>query len=212
MEQNESGSTLQTVESFLISNPSLSWGDRFFSVLSGILLISILILFSSVVDQTVARIDLSGELYTSVQIMFVGLGTGHYLGMSLRESESSRRWFYFGCFVPLFGYAVFATDVLIFDTLPLEILLVLAALTPVTLHYSPLLEENKDFAEVLDVFAAHVSRAVIILLATMEYLYQGLLDVSMWWIGLELPGKIFSILITIFVLIILLQAMINSEN
>jgi hypothetical protein len=195
---------LQRIESYFISDPTLSWRDRGYTVFGGIIVITILVLFGSIMEQTIDGVDISGTLYTSLHLMFVGLGTGHYLGLSLKGAESSRRWFYFGCFVPLFVYAIFATDALIFEIIPLEILLVLSVLAPIILHHSPLLEENEDFANILNIFAAHVSRAAIVLIATLDYIIRLLVTVSDWWSSLQTFSKILTVAVSVLLVLGLL--------
>lgn len=205
---------LQRIESYFISNPTLSWRERVYTVFGGVVVITILVLFGSIMEQTVDGVDISGTLYTSLHLMFVGLGTGHYLGLSLKGAESSRRWFYFGCFVPLFVYAVLATDELIFEIIPLEILLVLSVIAPIILHHSPLLEENEDFAQILNIFAAHVSRAAIVLIATLDYIFRLLVSVSDWWSSLQTISKVFIFLgslIFLFVSLAVISEIVEEQ-
>lgn len=189
-EDNDHRRRLNKIESWLITEPQLTWKDRGITIGVGVFFVLLSIVLGAVLEQSFQTVDLSSELFTALHLAFVGLGTGHYLGLSLKGAETSRRWFFFGAFLTLFAYSFFTISSWIQGIVPIQSLLVLGAGGSILFHLSPLVDENDDFRRYMNFFSAHLSRAAIVVFAVSNYLLKSVQLMYIEWLSLNLTMKV----------------------
>ncbi len=181
-EQVEETPLLDKVSTSSWYGPATAW-------VLGVTAIAFLSFLGLAVQSSTELIDVSGSFITSVRMASIGLGTGYYIGSSLRHRESGKSWFLFGVFSALSVLAYVTADTMIAGQYPAYILLILGSILTIVAHATPLVVKNEDYLNLLRYLAGYASTAVVVFLATMDYVLSLILFCWGWFQSLPLIEK-----------------------
>jgi sensor histidine kinase YesM len=157
------------------------WYGSISAFVFGCLVVVSLALIGGAIGQSTDLINISGEIITVVRMASIGLGTGYYLGSSLKNREAGRSWFLFGAFSTLTVLAVMTVDGLILGQYPFYLLLVITGLTSVFAHMTPFIVNNESYMSLIKFVSGYMSTVAVTLLAISEYLLTMMSTLSSWY-------------------------------
>lgn len=165
-----------------MSNKSLSWRDRSLLIVAGFLFVLITTILAMIIEATGSGNQIFDQYVRPFTLAAAGLGTGHYLGRSMREQNSIHIHFAVGFFIGIFIESIaftFNQGVVIGNTnaiLPYPSLAVTAALFALVLHLSPAIPNDDNFTQIMGIFAGPIVTGFLILSSVVEFIIS--LDVA----------------------------------
>jgi len=174
---------------------SHQWYGSVTAFLLGVMSILFLALLGGAVSQSTDMIDVSGKLITSIRMSSIGLGTGYYLGSSLKDRNSGLSWYLFGMFSTLTTISILTVEAKIFNQYPAYTLLVCGAVLTTLAHLTPLVAENDDYRNLLKYLSGYLSTGVVVVLAASEYLFTFASWIWVWYSAQEMMKQAFILFI-----------------
>lgn len=196
-------------KSLLASIHSSKWYASITAWLFGVVVVVFLSLLGGAISSSTELIEISGQLITSVRMASIGLGTGFYLGSSIRHQESGKSWFLFGVFTALSVLAYFTTDGVILGQFPVYSLLVAGGVLTVIAHITPMVNENEEILQLLKYIAGYLSSMIVVIIASSKYLLSAVVFCWGWFKNLSPIEKVF--IITIILLVVVVYHNISKE-
>lgn len=183
------------------------WYGSITAFIWGGIVVGFLALFGGSIEQSTSLVDVSGQLITIARMTSVGLGTGYYLGSSLKSRNSDEVWFLFGVFSALTYLSATTVDTLIFGQYPAYYLLISGSILTMVAHVTPFVADNDEHIELLKYLSGYASTGVVVLLAASEYVITLVFFLWDWYMSQSLPGQAI-----IVALILLVSVSIYQEE
>ncbi|WP_152422187.1 hypothetical protein [Natrialba asiatica] len=180
--------------------------------LLGIMSILFLTLLGGAVGQSTDLIDISGELITSIRMSSIGLGTGYYLGSSLKQHQSGLSWYLFGVFSTLAVMSILTVESTIFNQFPSYTLLVCGGVLTTLAHLTPLVAENDDYRALLKYLSGYLSTSVVVILAASEYLLTFTSLIWDWYSSQDMMNQVFVLLLIAFFAFLIYESRKSINN
>lgn len=151
-----------------------------------------------------------GQYYTPVfSTIFIGLATGHYIGLAFTTAADNLTSAYIGAFVTL---TLLSFTVTTFS--PLSFALVGIATAVYLAHDTEIVEENSRIELAIELFAGQVARLGVFLIALLEYVvpFTNTLDVA-GFLGIDSGTAILGVFcLTIFFMATTAQQMEKANK
>jgi hypothetical protein len=215
-EEQTNSNFLNQAENWLISDPQLSWWGRLLSIGVGVIFVLFSLLLGVGIDQSTSLVSLSGELISTVRVAFLGLGTGHYFGLSVKGEESAERWVLFGIFSTLAAITALFFDSITISGYPIWVLLILGTALSLVAHFSPLLKNNEEYQQYVHYFAGYLSTIVIAILAVSSFVLTLLTSIYEWILSFTGWNRVVVTLLLLFIslfgLVVIAQLMIHVNE
>ncbi|QLG47656.1 hypothetical protein [Natrinema halophilum] len=173
------------------------WYDPTTAFLLGVLFVFFLALLGGAIGQSAELVDVSGTIVLSIKMSAIGLGTGYYLGSSIKDLTSDTSWFLFGAFSTYTVISVRSTEMVLFDQYPAYILLVCGVFLTTLAHLTPLVTENEEYMTILTSFCGQVSVGVVAFIAVARYLLTAVFVGWHWYLGQSQMGKGFILVLLV---------------
>lgn len=154
----------------------LSVSERVLLIVGGFLFVLMTTVIAIAVKASGPEHQLFNQYIRPFTLAAAGLGTGHYLGRSMRERSSIHINFAVGFFLGLFLESIMFTigrEMAVGNTgllLPYPAVVIVTALFAFIMHLSPAIPNDDDFTWVMRVFAGPVTTGFLILSTIVEFI------------------------------------------
>ncbi|WP_256402612.1 hypothetical protein [Halorubrum salinum] len=159
-----------------MSEKNLSIFDRVLLIVGGFLLVLVATVIGIAIQGTVSETQLFNQYIQPFTLAAAGLGTGHYIGRSLREQNSIHINFATGFFIGIFSQSIFFTfeqGVSLGEIgilLPYPVIVIITALFALVMHLSPAIPNDEDFTKIMTVFAGPATTAFLVISSILKFL------------------------------------------
>jgi hypothetical protein len=145
------------------------WRTQSVSFLFGVLLVIFLWILGAAVQEATDVINLSGRFITIVRAASVGLGTGYYLGASIKEDKNSTLWIFLGIFLTLsVGFGI-ANDTQILGWIPASGLIIIGAVLSIFAHLTPAIQNDSEIRELFNFISGIATTGVVVIIGISDY-------------------------------------------
>ncbi|MFD1642201.1 hypothetical protein [Halohasta litorea] len=175
----------------------------------GVIVVVFLSLLGGAISSSTDLINISGEQITVVRMASVGLGTGYYIGLSLKNREAGKSWFMFGIFSALSVISYFTVDTVVFEQIPAYAILIVGSVLTMFAHGTPVVTNNEQYLKLLKYISGYTSTVVVVILATSKYILSLIRFGINWYDSLPFPQQL---LLIVLVLVISYFLKIFSED
>ena len=158
-----------------MTNSKLSFRDRGLLVFGGFLFVITTTVIAITVQGTASESQIFNQYVRPFTLAAAGLGTGHYIGRSMREQDTIHVHFATGFFVAIFlesilftieqGVPIGRTNLI----LPYPSVVAVTALFAFVMHISPAIPNDDDFTEIMRIFAGPIVTGFLVLSSIVEF-------------------------------------------
>lgn len=139
-------------------------------VAAGLLFVASVTAVSTAVTAGSSATPLYDQFVRPMTLAAAGLGTGHYLGKSLRNQDSIRTHIAVGFFLGIFIESTYLTISQSFGNFPYPIISVLPAMFAFVLHLSPAVPNDEGITEMVYVYVGPSTTAFLIFASVIEFI------------------------------------------
>lgn len=173
------------------------------AIIFGIGTVIFLTLLSGAVEKSTDILNLSNNFITTIRLASIGLGTGYYLGQSLKKESTDLTWYLLGVFVTLTALAANSKHFLIFGNYPSYLLLIIGGVLSIIANITPLVNNTEDYKDLVRYLTGYITTIIVVFISISDYLYSLIVSVSNWFSSLTLPEQAGIIILLVLLTIVL---------
>ncbi|WP_135365884.1 hypothetical protein [Halosimplex halophilum] len=180
-----------------MSEDNINRFDRLLSVLAGFFAVATITSVAIAVDASTSEVPLYSNYARPFTLAAAGIGTGHYLGKSIKNRQKYQTHFALGFFFGIFIQSIYYTLDEVVGSIPYPAIVIISALFALIMHISPLLEHSRDMASIMEIFGGWITSIFLIYMSVTKFFLS--LDP---WNGFKIGYGILSAVILLIAFII----------
>ena len=141
-------------------------------------------LFGMGIERTTDVVDLESPFITVVRAASLGLGTGYYLGASLKGGDKSHQWVLLGAFFTLTVWGGVTLQRQLLQWIPVWSLIVIGGILSIFAHLTPAIQDSENYKSTFKFLSGILTTAIVVFLGIFEFLLTLLQRFWSWFTSL----------------------------